>query len=52
MAYVATRGEKYLVVLDGKESGEYDYVHTATLTFSSDGRRFAHSAKRAVGISL
>lgn len=38
MAYWAKRGERFYVVVDGKEIGEYDYV--GDLEFSPDGKRY------------
>jgi len=43
-AYAAFRGDKLIIVLDGKESTEYDQI--SRLGFSKDGQRFAYIAKR------
>nr|VFJ98053.1 MAG: WD40-like Beta Propeller Repeat [Candidatus Kentron sp. LFY] len=46
VAYSATNDTKrHVVVLDGKPGTEYDGV--AALTFSADGRHFAHRANKA-----
>ena len=45
-AYVARRGNKQIVVVDGKESEEYDGIVEGSLVFSQDGKRVAFVARR------
>ena len=48
-AYVAKKGEKWLVVLDGQEGPEYDKIGKFgffELIFSEDGERFAYAAQK------
>ena len=42
VAYVARRGEKFLVVVDGKEGPEYDRIRVSAPSFSPDSRRLAY----------
>ncbi|MBN2293156.1 MAG: PD40 domain-containing protein [Pirellulales bacterium] len=42
-AFVAVRGDKHLVVLDGVDGKQYMRVWEDSLTFSPDGRRFAYA---------
>ncbi len=46
VAYVARRGEKFLVVVDGKEGPEYDRLRVGAPNFSPDSRRLAYFAER------
>jgi WD40-like Beta Propeller Repeat len=46
LAYEAKRKGKFVVVLDGEESREYDLVHPSSLVFSPDSRRFAYRVSR------
>ncbi len=46
IAYVATSGEKQLVVVDGVEGMKYDGIGYNSLVFSADGNRVAYLAKR------
>lgn len=46
VAYVARRGEKFLVVVDGKEDPEYDRIRVGAPSFSPDSRRIAYFAER------
>src|SRR5215831_18338815 len=45
-AYVARRGEKFLVVVDGKEGSEFDRIRVGAPNFSPDSQRFAYFAER------
>ena len=45
-AYVARRGKKQFVVLDGEEGEEYDLIGKGSLVFSPDSKRFAYVAVR------
>ena len=45
-AYVAQRGGKLLVVVDGVERKEYDLILAGTLVFSPDSKRVAYGAGR------
>jgi len=47
VAYVARRGEKFLVVVDGKEGPEYERIRVGAPSFSPDSRRVAYFAERA-----
>ena len=42
VAYVARRGERFLVVVDGKEGPEYERIRVGALSFSPDSRRLAY----------
>ncbi len=46
VAYVAQRGVKLLVVVDGEEGKEYDDIGEDTLIFSPDSKRVAYRAQR------
>ena len=46
MAYAAAKGQKEVVVVDGKEVTEYDYIADGTLVFSRDGEHLAYAAKK------
>ena len=46
MAYVAARGGKRLVVVDGVEGKEYDGIGEGTPVFSPDSKRVAYAAAR------
>jgi hypothetical protein len=46
VAYVAKRGEKNLVVVDGVEGKEYDGISGGALVFSPNSKRVAYRAKR------
>jgi hypothetical protein len=46
LAYVARRGEKLFVVVDGKEGKEYDGIGAGTLIFSPDSKHLAYVAIR------
>jgi Tol biopolymer transport system component len=46
VAYVAGRGKKFLVVVDGKEGPEYDRIGVGAPSFSPDSRRLAYFAER------
>ncbi len=46
VAYVARRGGKQLVVVDGVEGKEYDRIGQGTLVFSPDSKRVAYGARR------
>lgn len=46
VAYVAGRGKKFLVVVDGKEGSEYDRIDVGAPNFSPDSRRLAYFAQR------
>src|SRR5262245_62029260 len=46
VAYVARRGDKFLVVVDGKEEPEYDRIRVGAPAFSADSRRLAYFAER------
>lgn len=46
VAYVAQRGEKFLVVVDDKEGPEYDRIRVGAPDFSPDSRRVAYFAER------
>ncbi len=46
VAYVAGRGKKFLVVVDGKEGPEYDRISVGAPSFSPDGRRVSYFAER------
>ncbi|MCP4254642.1 MAG: PDZ domain-containing protein [Candidatus Scalindua sp.] len=45
-AYVARKGNKQIVVVDGKESEEYDGIVKGSLVFSPDSKRIAFVARR------
>jgi Tol biopolymer transport system component len=45
-AYVARRGGKWFVVVDGKEGKEYDEIGEGTPIFSPDSKHFAYVARR------
>lgn len=49
LAYEAKRRGKFVVVLDGQESKEYDLVRSASLVFSPDSRRFAYRVSSNLG---
>jgi hypothetical protein len=42
LAYVARRGEKWFVVVDGKEGPAHDAILNGEIVFSADGKRFAY----------
>ena len=44
MAYVAWKGDKLLVVVDGKEGPAYDEIGEGDPIFSPDGKRVAYVA--------
>ena len=44
MAYVAEKGGKRFIVLDGQPGTEYDVVGTPV--FSPDGKRLAYAARK------
>ena len=46
VAYVAKRGEKFLVVVDGQEGPEYEGLRVGAPNFSPDSRRLAYFAER------
>jgi Tol biopolymer transport system component len=46
VAYVAQRGKKFLVVVDGKEGAEYDRISVGAPRFSPDSRRVSYFAER------
>jgi Tol biopolymer transport system component len=46
VAYVAGRGKKFLVVVDGKEGAEYDRISVGVPSFSPDSRRISYFAER------
>jgi len=46
LAYVAVRGEKQFVVVDGEEGKEYDGIGAGTLIFSPDSKHLAYGAER------
>jgi Tol biopolymer transport system component len=46
VAYVARRGNKFLVVADSKEGPAYDEIRVGAPTFSADSRRLAYFAER------
>src|SRR5262249_715626 len=45
LAYVARRGEQWLVVADGKDGKLYEQVAGGTLGFTHDGRSLAYAAQ-------
>src|SRR3989338_7143686 len=45
VAYGAQVGNKWLVVVDGKEERQYDGIGQSTLIFSPDGKRVAYGAQ-------
>jgi hypothetical protein len=46
VAYVAEKGGKWLVVVDGQEGAEYDGILEGGLLFSPDGQRVAYRAQK------
>ncbi|MEP6920353.1 MAG: hypothetical protein ABI967_04445 [bacterium] len=46
VAFVAGRGKKFLVVVDGKEGPEYDRISVGAPRFSPDSRRVSYFAER------
>ena len=46
VAYVAKRGQKFLVVVDNKAQAEFDDISVGAPIFSPDSRRVAYEAKR------
>jgi Tol biopolymer transport system component len=46
VAYVARKGVKFLVVVDGKEGPEYDRIRVGAPSFSPDSRRLSYFAER------
>ena len=44
VAYGALEGDKWVVVVDGKEGKKYDDLGSGTLIFSADGQRVAYGA--------
>ena len=45
MAYGAVAGDKWIVVVDGKEGVEYDSIMEGTPIFSADSQHLAYGAK-------
>ncbi len=46
VAYVAARGGKWLVVVDGVEGKEHDGIVAGSPVFSADSKRVAYAARR------
>src|SRR2546428_12250477 len=46
LAYPVKRASGWVVVLDGKEGPEFEWVLAGTLTFSPDGRRLAYHVQK------
>jgi hypothetical protein len=46
VAYVAKRGQKFLVVVDNKAGQEFDNIRVGAPVFSAAGQRIAYEAKR------
>ena len=44
LAYGVAKGDKWLVVVDGQASPEYDGIPEGSLVFSADGKRLAYMA--------
>jgi len=46
IAFVAQKGDKQLVVVDGELGPEFDGIDRSSLVFSPDGKRIAYIAKK------
>jgi len=52
IAYAARDGDKWFVVVDGKEGNRYDDILKYTPVFSPDSKRVAYAAKEGINGSL